>query len=261
MSVVDLKLNAVLDYVDEAVKKIKPEVTSVVGKDGKAGERGPQGPPGPAGMRGLDGKDGRDGKDGKDGKDGEDGVSVVDARVDFDGGLVLTLSTGDEIDAGNVAYLAPDDGPEPLTRRNISLGGDGGSLSGGRLTENLDLGTKGFTRNFTAAESVVAGDLCYYNTSGKMAKVDANTEGAANPLIAVATEALALDEEGAFFINGFYPKSGYSAGEILYVSETTGEFTNIRPSSAGVIVRVMGYAVGPDEIFFNPDTTWIQLEI
>ncbi len=54
---------------------------------------------------GKDGKDGRDGKDGKqgergekvegrDGKDGRDGDSVVDAKIDFDGSLVITMSTG-----------------------------------------------------------------------------------------------------------------------------------------------------------------------
>lgn len=73
---------------------------------------------------GIDGKDGRDGKDGKNGRDGakgdkgergqdgingvdgNDGVSVTDARIDFDGSLVLTLSTGRELNVGEV--VAPD---------------------------------------------------------------------------------------------------------------------------------------------------------
>jgi hypothetical protein len=61
----------------------------------------------------VDGKDGRDGKDGKqgergekvvgkDGKDGRDGDSVVDAKIDFDGSLVITMSTGKEINVGEV---------------------------------------------------------------------------------------------------------------------------------------------------------------
>ena len=73
---------------------------------------------------GIDGKDGRDGKDGKNGRDGakgdkgergqdgatgsdgNDGVSVTDARIDFDGSLVVTLSTGRELNVGEV--VAPD---------------------------------------------------------------------------------------------------------------------------------------------------------
>jgi len=69
---------------------------------------------------GVDGKDGKDGKDGRIGKDGakgekgdkgdkgdngldgQDGVSVTDAKIDFDGSLVITLSTGKEISVGEV---------------------------------------------------------------------------------------------------------------------------------------------------------------
>ena len=73
-----------------------------------------QGPQGPAGKDGKDGRDGVDGKDGRpgidgkdgppgsDGKDGADGVSVVDAKVDFDNSLVIRLSNGAEIDAGQL---------------------------------------------------------------------------------------------------------------------------------------------------------------
>lgn len=73
-----------------------------------------QGPQGPAGKDGKDGRDGIDGKDGRpgvdgqqgpagtDGKDGIDGVSVVDAKVDFDNSLVIKLSDGTEIDAGQL---------------------------------------------------------------------------------------------------------------------------------------------------------------
>lgn len=69
------------------------------------GEQGPQGPAGKDGKNGKDGlpgRNGRDGKDGKDGIDGKDGVGVVDAKIDFDGSLVIYLSDGNEIDAGRV---------------------------------------------------------------------------------------------------------------------------------------------------------------
>jgi hypothetical protein len=41
--------------------------------------------------------DGKDGKDGADGVQGLQGVSVVDAEVDIDGTLLLTLSDGSTI--------------------------------------------------------------------------------------------------------------------------------------------------------------------
>lgn len=72
------------------------------------GPQGPAGKDGKDGRNGVDGKDGRPGVDGKqgpagaDGKDGADGVSVVDAKVDFDNSLVIKLSNGAEIDAGQL---------------------------------------------------------------------------------------------------------------------------------------------------------------
>lgn len=82
------------------------EIQKLEGPSGPQGDKGDQGPKGEQGDRGFDGKDGKDGKDGADGAagvDGKDGISVVDAKVDFDGSLVLTLSDGKEIDAGKVS--------------------------------------------------------------------------------------------------------------------------------------------------------------
>ena len=80
----------------EVAKAIVPE-KGEPGKDGKMGRDG---------LPGLNGKDGRDGKDGQNGQDGADGVSVTDAKIDFDGSLVIVLSTGREINVGEV--VAPD---------------------------------------------------------------------------------------------------------------------------------------------------------
>lgn len=262
MSLVDLKLNAVLDYVDQKTRDIKIETKAgrdgAVGPAGPQGKEGPQGKTGPAGPQGPAGPKGEKGDKGEQGEQGEPGVSVVDAKLDFDGSLVFTLSTGDEINVGEVTPLTGDKGD---TYINISQGGgSSGSLSGGQLTSNIDLGSKGFIKTFTAGESLVAGDLCYYGSGGKMLKVDANSEAATSPLVAICTETLALDAEGSFFVSGFYAASGFTTGNILYVSETAGEITETRPNSLGVFVRIMGYAISSDEIYFNPDVTWIQLE-
>lgn len=83
---------------------IQSKVASL--KNGADGKDGPAGKDGPPGRDGLPGRDGKDGKDGQDGQDGADGVSVVDARIDFDGSLVIVLSTGREMNVGEV--VAPD---------------------------------------------------------------------------------------------------------------------------------------------------------
>jgi len=104
--------------VVDAIKKIKTDleeryaeisgdiaVKAASIRDGKDGINGAKGEKGDTGLRGLDGANGKDGKDGKDGIDGSDGNGVADARIDFDGSLIITLDNGNEINAGEVVPL------------------------------------------------------------------------------------------------------------------------------------------------------------
>ena len=92
---------------DEVGNKIEQRVASIKdGKDGRDGVNGRDGRAGRDGTTGPMGPRGANGTDGRDGVDGEDGVSVTDARIDFDGSLIISLSTGREINVGEV--VAPD---------------------------------------------------------------------------------------------------------------------------------------------------------
>ena len=117
---VDLKLTALYDKLlskIQAVEAIRGEKGDK-GDPGPTGEKGPKGDKGDAGV-GKNGKDGVNGKDGADGSDGEDGVGVQDATVDFDGHLVLTLTNGEEVDAGSVKDINEAQAPNVY---NISMG-------------------------------------------------------------------------------------------------------------------------------------------
>ena len=84
--------------------EIQSKVASVQdGQDGKNGKDGRDGKQGPAGSTGPAG---RDGVPGRDGVDGADGTGVAAARIDFDGSLVIGLSSGVELNVGEV--VAPD---------------------------------------------------------------------------------------------------------------------------------------------------------
>jgi hypothetical protein len=93
---VENRFNELSGFIENKAAKIT---------SGKDGIQGPKGEKGDKGDRGADGYQGRDGKDGKDGEKGDQGVGVADARVDFDGSLVITLTDGTEIDAGEVLPL------------------------------------------------------------------------------------------------------------------------------------------------------------
>jgi hypothetical protein len=103
-------INDNVELIVEAIKVMENKVSaqleiakSIVPEKGDKGDKGVDGK---QGKDGRDGKDGKDGINGKDGADGKDGVSVRDAKIDFDGSLIITLSTGQEINVGEV--VAPD---------------------------------------------------------------------------------------------------------------------------------------------------------
>lgn len=79
--------------------KISTKVASL--KDGAPGKDGRNGQDGRPGRDGI-GIPGPAGAPGVAGRDGVDGTSVTNARIDFDGSLVITLSDGREINAGEV---------------------------------------------------------------------------------------------------------------------------------------------------------------
>jgi len=94
------KFDNVTDVIEKRVLTIKD------GRDGSNGSDGRNGRDGKPGRDGVNGKQGTPGTPGKDGVDGEDGVSVTNANIDFDGSLVISLSSGQQINVGEV--VAPD---------------------------------------------------------------------------------------------------------------------------------------------------------
>jgi hypothetical protein len=95
-----------VDLIVEAInvmeKKVSAQLEIAKSIVPEKGDKGDKGKDGKDGKNGLDGKDGKDGISGRDGIDGKDGVSVTDAKIDFDGSLVISLSTGQQINVGEV---------------------------------------------------------------------------------------------------------------------------------------------------------------
>lgn len=114
---------------DSVGAKLEQRIASIKdGQDGIDGRDGKDGEPGKPGKDGKDGRPGRDGKDGVNGVDGQDGVSVTNVFLDFDNSLVIELSNGRQINAGEV--LPPDiaDRLKIIINQGASGGGGGASL-------------------------------------------------------------------------------------------------------------------------------------
>ena len=91
------------DRFDGVGTAIEKRVASIKdGRDGANGKDGRDGKDGKSGRDGLKGDRGVDGQAGRDGVNGVDGVSVINANIDFDGSLIISLSDGREINVGEV---------------------------------------------------------------------------------------------------------------------------------------------------------------
>ena len=113
----------------------------------------------------------------------------------------------------------------------------------------------------TQHPDVDAGDIVYLKTDGQWNRSDAAIVGRASRLHGIAL--------GAAITNGILLRGMYTldhdlgntnAGAPLYLSTTVAELTATAPSNSGQVVRIMGYQIGDDDqIWFDPDKTWVEL--
>lgn len=114
--------------------------------------KGPQGDPGIQGPQGDPGEKGEAGTAGPQGNDGEDGVSVTSASVNDSGHLIITLSNGQNLDAGLVK------------------GADGTSINiKGDLSSSADLPNSG---QQIGDCYLISGDLWVYTNSTESGSVN-----------------------------------------------------------------------------------------
>ena len=163
-----------VDLIVEAIKVMENKVTaqlevakSIVPEKGDKGDKGDKGADG---LQGVDGKNGLNGAPGKDGVDGADGVSVTDAKIDFDGSLVITLSTGKELNVGEVVA------PELAERiKLVTSGGSGISEAGVATLTNKRIQPRFVTAATatTLTPDVSVGDIYAYTALASALTINA----------------------------------------------------------------------------------------
>ena len=109
--------------------------------------------------------------------------------------------------------------------------------------------------------ALVAGNIYYaYNSMGSLywGGADADSSNTEHMLaLSVGTDA---DVDG-MLLNGIYHKAshGLTVGDPIYLSTTPMTMTNTAPSGANDYVRVLGYAIDSNHIYFCPDNTWVKI--
>ena len=156
-----------------------------------------------------------------------------------------TLSDGIEV-TGNI---------DIASNGEIELDGNGGML-----LNTAPSGNEGNGIIIKLHSSATTAGKLYYksNFAAAWSEADADSDGATRMLgVALGSNS----GTSGMLLQGLFRKAshGFSAGAPLYVSTTSGAFTTTAPSGSGDYVRVVGYVVDSNIIYFNPSGTWVEV--
>ena len=126
-----------------------------------------------------------------------------------------------------------------------------------QLTTNLDF--YGEALSIGGVGAPTAGNCYYYNSSSGWTLTNAVTVGNVKGLLGIATSGAGFNR--GMLIRGYYQNTSwtFAPGRVLYLSTTAGGITDTQPNSSGNGVRIVGFALSSQEIYFNPSNDWIEL--
>ena len=172
------------------------------------------------------------------------------------------------------AVINWDNGDLTLTQTNNELVLAGGNLDIGtnklRIGGDIDIDgtpasddtwTGPSTNSFNAGATIAQWEAVYLDTSSTWQLTDADAASTAGSvLVGIATEAgtssnpLRVALPGSFVRNDAWT---WTVGAPVYLSTTAGALTQTAPSGTDDVVRVVGFAVNADVLFWNPSPDYI----
>lgn len=125
-------------------------------------------------------------------------------------------------------------------------------------TPDTDETATGPTTNLVNSSGALTKFNCLYlDGSGTWSAADASATATADKLLAIALEtvgsatAIKVALPGSFIRDDTW---AWTPGAPIYLSETTGALTQTAPTTTDAVVRVLGYALTADVMYFLPET-------
>lgn len=179
------------------------------------------------------------------------GDTTDDNLID-DGLIPSTIARDSELFLNVVEDTTPQlGGTLDLNEKFIQLGDS--------PTDNT---SHGLIINDTIAETVVACDALFLSSDGKWYQTDANVEAEAKGMQGMAAADGTGEHTGNVLLHGVCKNttdlSYATVGAILYAPETVGEPTTTIPADTGDFVRVLGFVLEVDTIYFNPSNDYME---
>ena len=127
-------------------------------------------------------------------------------------------------------------------------------------TPNTDHTSSGATTNtFNAGESVTVMDLVYMHSDGEWHLTDADAAATASGMLAISLETKTDGQAMKVALPCSFVRDdtwNWTVGAILYVSTSPAAITATAPSATDDVVRVVGWAVSADVIWFQPSSDY-----
>ena len=111
-------------------------------------------------------------------------------------------------------------------------------------------------------DTIQSGKFYNYTASGWIATratSDASVKGLVGIALGSDADVDGLLVEGVYTSTTIFPTASFSAGDIVYLSTTSGAVTATAPSASGAFVRVIGYALGSGSVYINPSPDYIEI--
>lgn len=141
---------------------------------------------------------------------------------------------------------------------NASIALDPAGSADGKYSGITVTGTAGYAQTY--------GDLVYLDTTdSRWEKTDANSasgaDGDARGILGIVVVAGAADGNACtILLNGIVRADAafptFTVNNPIYVSETAGAVTQTQPTTTDVVIRIVGFALTSDELYFSPDNTY-----
>lgn len=188
-------------------------------------------------------------------------LRVTSANVGTNADSVPTLSSTSTLTNKTLTSPAITTGTytgTQLLNENASVGLDPAGSADGKYT--------GITVTATAGYSQAFGDLVYLDpTDSRWEATDANSGGGADGdargilgmVVVAGTDGnpCTILLQGIIRADAKFPS--FTINNPIYVSESAGLVTQTQPTTTDVVIRIVGAALTADEMYFNPDNTWI----
>ena len=151
-------------------------------------------------------------------------------------------------------------------------------LAGGTMTGDIQLGEtdikldaelsgdekwSGIVIAGTAGSTIAQGEVCFLASDGKWDKVDGILDGTDTGFSKQLGICLvAAGDTGAteMLVYGKVRSAKFPAltvGSAVYLSDTAGELVVAQPSTTNFAIRIVGYAITAEDLFFNPSNDYI----